>query len=114
MKMVIYFNYRCTVSLHNVTYLLPVDDVVPVLDFSGRQVAMIHINMVPCSDDGEPLLASGPTLQDPQELVGKPLSLRLTMSRFSEVLWVATNHKRGVYCRYMCLDLFWGVGVGVT
>ena len=78
------------------------DDVVPVLNFNGMQVATIHINMMPCSSDGEPLLASGPTLQDPRELVDKPLHLRLTMSRFSEVLWVATNHQRGVYCRYVC------------
>ncbi|XP_070180296.1 kinesin-like protein KIF28P [Littorina saxatilis] len=92
-------HYRCSVSLHNITYHLPVEDDVPVKDSGGKQVATVHISMMPCTSKGEPLLAQGDTLQDPTEVMDKELNLRLAVSSFRDVHWAASNRQRGIYCK---------------
>ena len=86
--------------LQSISYCAEIDEHFTIHNYHGKEEAVIHVKMLPCSDSGK-VIAEDDLILEPKDLLGKSLNFLFTLSDCMSVRWISEENTRGVQCRYV-------------
>ncbi|XP_064604048.1 kinesin-like protein KIF28 [Liolophura sinensis] len=88
----------CHIWLQSLSYHLDTDEHLSLHNYRGKEEAVVHVKIMPCTQDGKNNVDENAVLE-PHDLLEKPLHFKVTLSRVMGVRWVEQVNSRGVYLR---------------
>jgi len=70
---------------------------VPIVSPSNEIVGKVHINIVPCTEDGSEDIPEEELPEDPSELCNRPIDFKVKITHLSNL---PENFGRNIFCEY--------------